>query len=250
MKKLMQNEWLKLRYNRTVIIFAMVMVGTGILFAAVPMYGYDNLVMWDYGIPGSIKYFGYTGGFIAMFTSAIAAGMFTQEFHTRTLHNALSCGVNRRKYILVKFLAYVITSFLIQFLDMFLSMLVKGILFGWMPPKYIYPNLGVTAIVSVLGNSAAMFAWMGIFALIANLFRNPAAAIFAGVAYYFLESFVLARDIHCYGDPFFVIAEANRFLDARRVLTPEFALLTLPCLLTGIVCFFLTYLVFVKKDMN
>ena len=252
MNKMIRNEWLKLRYNRMVIIFALVMFGISVIFATVPIHRWDRLVLWDYGIMAGIEFLCNAGGFIAVFMTAIAAGMFTQEYSIRTLHNAISCGVSRRKYILVKISVYIITCFLIQMVNLILYTVMKGIIFGWISPeyKYSYPHLELVAVVASLGGFAALFAWLSVFALLANLFRSPAAAMFAGVAFYYGENLLYNQNYPLYGDPLYSIIMIRHFLKSGHVLTPEFAALSLPCLVTGGICFSLTYLVFLKKDMN
>lgn len=250
MKRLLQNELLKLRYNRMSIVFAVLMVGCGAFTAVIPRFP-GQITTFDYGVMASMRYLNEAGGLSAVLMTGIAAGLIAQEFNNKTIHNALSCGVSRRKYFLTKTCLYMASCFLVHLVTLLLYTFIRGAVFGFFPPYYRYRNLMIVTIVVHLGDAAVLFAYMSIFLLFAILFRNPAAVIFSGVAYYYLESWLpMIHGISFYGAPFYAIAGISPLVISGRVLSAEYAVLTLPCIATGIVFLSLAYLIFMKKDIN
>ena len=250
MKRLLQNELLKLRYNRMSIVFAMLMIGFGAFSAVMPRFP-GQITTWDYGVMASMRYLYYVGGLTAVLMTGISAGMIAQEFNNRTIHNALSCGVSRKKYFFTKTYLYMAFCFLTHLVTLLLFTVIKGAVFGFFPPYSRYRNLMIVTIVVHLGEAAVLFAYMSVFLLLAILFHNPAVVIFSGVACYYLESWLPVIDgISFYGDPFYAIDGIDPLVMSGRVLSAKFAALTLPCIVTGIVFLSLAYLIFMKKDIN
>lgn len=232
------------------IVFAVLMVACGAFTAVIPRFP-GQITTFDYGVMASMRYLNEAGGLVAILMIGIAAGLITQEFNNRTIHNALSCGVSRRKYFFIKTCLYMASCFMIHLVTLLFFTVIRSAIFGFFPPYYRYRNLIIVTIVVHLGDAAVLFAYMSVFLLFAILFRNPAAVIFSGVAYYYLESWVPMIDsISFYGAPFYAIAGISPLVISGRVLSAEFAALTLPCIVTGIVFLSLAYLIFMKKDIN
>ena len=250
MKRLLQNELLKLRYNRMSIVFAVLMIGFGAFSAVMPRFP-GQITTWDYGVMASMRYLYCVGGFTAFLMTGISAGTITQEFNNRTIHNALSCGVSRKKYFFTKMWLYVAFCFLIHLVTLLLFTVIGGAVFGFFPPDYRYCNLMTVTIVVHLGEAAVLFAYMSVFLLLAILFRNPAVVIFSGVAYYFLENWITTIDsVSFYGVPSYALARIDSLVLSGHVLSVELVALTLPCIVTGIIFLSLAYFIFMKKDIN
>ena len=60
----------------------------------------------------------------------------------------------------------------------------------------------------------------------------------------------MIHGISFYGAPFYAIAGISPLVISGRVLSAEYAVLTLPCIATGIFFLSLAYLIFMKKDIN
>ncbi len=188
MKKYIHNEWLKLRYNRIIFVFA----GIGLAFcifaaAVVPL---QELTVYDYAWMASTEFLKNVGVIVSFLMVGIAAGIFSMDFKQHTVQNALSCGVSRNEIFLSKICVYYSFGFLVHLISLLLYTVLVGLIVGWASPHFLYPHLAATMLVFHLGEAVIVFFYMSCFLFLGMIFRNPGAHVFMGFVVFYADLWI------------------------------------------------------------
>ncbi len=252
MGKHIRNEWLKLMYNRIVFVFAGIGVAFCIFAASITLL--EELTVYSYALLASMEFLRRVGAIVGFLMVGIAAGIFSMDFKQHTVHNALGCGVSRNEIFFSKAFVYYSFGFLVYLISFLIYTILVGVLVGWTSPYYHYPQLAATMIVSHLGEAVIVFFYMSCFLFLGMIFRNPASLVFAGFAVCYADVWVASLAVNGnfrpYWSPMYLTEMMKYYLRNKLVLSADFVMLFIPCLITGCLLLFMAYLIFQKRDID
>lgn len=248
MKRLIQNELLRIKYSRRIFIFLVFSLLFVIMDGSFPVqYRYR---MTEYGYMAAIWYLRMTATVVFAFMAPVAAELVTREFRDGTIHNALSCGISRKKYFCVKTSCYFCICTVHLLGSLIVYFILRCIIAGYNPMHFSYPDYGLVNLVYLLGEFIILFAYASLYLLFSFIFRQPAVTYLSGLVVITLEATIINGNTSWYGGPLITEIFMYELLEQEKVLTWEFASHLLPCLGLCILFVGLAYKIFLKKDIN
>lgn len=248
MGSLFRNEWLKLKYNKTIWLFW----GMGIVLVALMgmLNAERDLEMNLYGYTASFAYMRMAGTFVVMLLAPVAGAVFTQEFKQGTMHNTLSCGVSRLQYFAVKAVCVFAADLAMFLLCLAEYVCVRTAVKGWVPgSQAAYPDYGLASLAFQSGTILLLCAYIALFILVAVSVRKPAIVYLSGAAAVMGE-IALMNYAPGYRGVIPAVIHMYDMAAEGRVLTPEFAGLFFQGAVMGIAFLALAVLIFLKRDIN
>lgn len=247
MKRLFVNEWIKIKYSRLLwLLYGGILVFV-LLFGASPS---GTMRPLDNGFPASFGYMSMCATTIMIFLSPMVGIFFTQELQQGTMHNTLSCGVDRGRYFVVKTICAVASGMGIYLLSVLEYTFLRIILSGVRTASVQVPDCGLaTVLLFQLGCCVQQFTFITFFLLISVLSRKTAIVNLAGIVACFAEA-MLSMSVPWYRGPLAsALASYDLWLEGK-VLTMEFLRQYGQCAVMSITFLALAYLIFRRRDIN
>ncbi len=247
MKKLFVNEWIKIKYSRMLWFLYGGILAFVLLLGASPS---GTMRPLDNGFPASFGYMSLCVTTIIIFLSPMVGIFFTRELQQGTMHNTLSCGVDRGRYFMVKTICAIASGTGIHVISVFEFTILRIATGGFRPVSVQIPHCGfATALLFQLGCCVQQFTYIAFFLLISVLFRKTAIVNLAGIVTCFAEA-MLSRSVSWYRGPIAsVLASYDLWLEGK-VLTMEFLRQYGQCAVMSMAFLALAYLIFRRRDIN
>lgn len=254
MSDLFKNELLKLKRSKSVkalfwyfILFS--------VFCALFYSGADNRQYGFYAPFEAACMSGASGFFLF---AAIAAEQVANEFSQGIIHNAISCGVERRGYFIAKTCSTLGITAFIYLSNLLVLCLCRNVFRPFDPYSLRCSRYWQKAVVFNLAALMALLCYMSLFICIAYLCRR-------GVMTFVTSMLITIVDYMCFagndglqntfGSPLAVVMGMTKNMiptgaSSDRLLEPGFFLMLLPSLCMGAVSLIVAYQVFKRVDIN
>lgn len=254
MRDLFKNELLKLKRSKSVKVLFWYFVIYSIL-GALFFHGADEDSIARSGFSAPFMTFAMHGSSGFFFYAAIAAGLVANEFSQGTIHNAISCGVERRSYFIAKTCCLLGITVFLYLTNTLVHSLANiaissfdpyGLLFSRYWPKVFIYNL-----VAIL----LLLSYMSLFICIAYLCRK-------GVMTFVVSFLVTDVDLISYAKigtgkingpvsmMWQMLEMIQTDLSSNRLLEPDFFLMLIPSLCMGVISLAVAYQLFKRTDIN
>lgn len=246
MGRLFKNELMKLKYSRTLWLFWGVVLGLVLLFSVVPGIYFE---LESYGYTTAFVYMRNCGTFVLMFLAPIAGSMFTLEFYQGTMQNTLSCWVSRPQYFAVKVLCLFVTGILVYLSALVVFVGIRSLRLGFRPEGMVYPDYGLSSLAFHGGTCLLLCTYMALYILISLLVKRPGVVYLSGAIATVVET-SLMNTVPGYSGVIPTVVRMYEMAEERRVLTGEFAGLFVQSSVMCAAFLLLSYLIFLRKDIN
>jgi len=249
MKKLFINEWTKIKYSRLLwILFAGILAL--VLVMGMGVQGMADRGFWYVGVTSSFEFMSTCASMVMMLLAPVAGIFFTQELQDGTMHNTLSCGISRSQYFAVKAICTIVSGLGIYLATVLLYFLTRTICAGYAPLPGTYPDCGpAIAVVYQLNCCIQVLTYLTSFLLVSVLAKRTYIVNLAGLVIWSGES-ILTFSVSFWKGPLNSILVSHDLWTEGRVFTVDFLRQSLFCLGLSIVFLALSYLVFIKRDIN
>lgn len=252
MSNLLLNELLKLKKSKTVKVVICIMMVYSLFIALFPGEGY--LYRSGFSAPFLMLICYGSLGFWA--NAAIVSEQIGGEFKSGTIHNTLSSGMERKKYFIAKVISLYGITAAIYLASAFFLFLCQNLIFGYDPEGLIFSGYWTKVLVYQLGALFVIFGWVSLSVFFSYLLQTAVASFVAMVVASFVElflslKFLYDRDI-VIGGPTNTVWVMQRMLltDTDRILSTDFLITLLPCILLIAASIGGAYYLFQKTDIN
>lgn len=251
---LFKNELLKLKRSKSVKVLFWYFVSYSIL-AALFFHGANEGSVAQSGFSAPFRAFGMHGASGFFFYAAIAAGLVANEFSQGTIHNAISCGVERRSYFIAKTCCLLgITVFLYLTNTLVLSLADISIS-SFDPYGLLYSRYWQKVFIYNLAAILLLLSCMSLFICIAYLCRRGVMTFVVSMLIISLDFILFARiNPGKVSGPVSVMSQMLEMiktdLSSNRLLEPDFFLMLVPSLCMGVISLAVAYQLFKRTDIN
>ncbi len=254
MNNLLKNELLKLKRSKSV----------KVLFWYFVIYSILGTLFFHRADAGSFERSGFSAPFLTFamhgssgffFYASVAAGLVANEFSQGTIHNAISCGVERRRYFLSKICCLLGVTVFLYLTNVLVRSLAQSIFSSFDPYGILYSRYWQKVLVYNLAAILLLLSSMSLFICIAYLCRR-------GVMTFVISLLATDADLIWYSrisrdKPVGPVSVMWQMLDmagtdssSDRLLEPGFLLLLLPSLCMGAISLIVAYQLFKRADIN
>lgn len=254
MSDLFKNELLKLKRSKSVKILFWYFVVYSVL-AALFFHRADESPFTRSGFSAPFMTFAMHGTSGFFLYAAVAAGLVANEFSQGTIHNAISCGVERRRYFIAKICSLLGCTAFLYLSNMFVHSLAESAISSFDPHGLLYSRYWQKVLVYNLAAILLLQSCMSLFICIAYLCRKS-------VMTFVVSMLITELDFIWYfkigqgkiGGPVSVMWQMLEMIEtepsSNRLLEPGFFLMLVPSLCMGVVSLVVSYQLFKRTDIN
>lgn len=254
MSDLFKNELLKLKRSKSVKILFWYFVIYSIL-GALFFSGADEDSIARSGFSAPFLTFAMHGSSGFFFYAAIAAGLVANEFSQGTIHNAISCGVERRRYFIAKTSCLLGITVFLYLTNMLVFSLAQTAITSFDPYGLLYSRYWQKVFVYNLAAILLLLSYMSLFICIAYLCRRGVMTFVVSFLITNLDLIWFSKTGHDKaGGPLSVMWQMMEMirtdLSSNRLLEPDFFLMLIPSLCMGVISLVVAYHLFKRTDIN
>lgn len=254
MTDLFKNELLKLKRSKSIKVLFWYFVAYSIIGAL--FYGGSNGDSFSRsGFSAPFMTFAMHGASGFFFYAAAAAGLVANEFSQGTIHNAISCGVERRRYFIAKTCCLLGVTVFLYLSNVLVHSLAQNAISSFDPYGLLYSRYWQKVLVFNLAAILLLLSYMSLFICIAYLCRRGVMTFVVSMVITTLELFLYSksnpREI---GGPLSVMWQMMEIVktdvSSDRLLEPDFFLMLIPSLCMGVISLAAAYQLFKRADIN
>ena len=254
MNDLLKNELLKLKRSKSVKVLFWYFVIYSIL-GALFFHGADESSVMRSGFFAPFATFAMHGAAAFFFYAAVAAGLVADEFSQGTIHNAISCGVERRRYFIAKICCLLGITVFLYLSNTLVHCLAEIVISSFDPYGLLYSRYWQKVLVYNLAAILLLLSCMSLFICIAYLCRKGVKTFVVSMLIIVLDNFLYARigpdKINSPVSLMWQMFEMIRTdLSSNRLLEPDFFLMLVPSLCMGAISLTVAYQLFKRTDIN
>ena len=254
MSGLFKNELLKLKRSKSVKVLFWYFVIYSIL-AALFFHGANEDSIARSGFSAPFLTFGMHGSSGFFFYASIAAGLVANEFSQGTIHNAISCGVERRSYFIAKTCCLLGITVFLYLTNTLVHSLANIAISSFDPYGLLFSRYWQKVFIYNLAAILLLLSCMSLFICIAYLCRR-------GVMTFVVSMLITDVDLISYAKigpgkvngPVSLMWQMLRMsetdLSSNRLLEPDFFLMLVPSLCMGVISLVVAYQLFKRTDIN
>lgn len=254
MGDLFKNELLKLKRSKSVKVLFWYFVIYSIL-GALFFHGANEDSVARSGFFAPFMTFAMHGSSGFFFYASIAAGLVASEFSQGTIHNAISCGVERRSYFIAKTCCLLGITVFLYLTNTLVHSLAEIVISSFDPYGLLYSRYWQKVFIYNLAAILLLLSCMSLFICIAYLCRKGVMTFVVSMLIINLDFISNARiNPGKINGPLSVMWQMLEMvktdLSSNRLLEPNFFLMLIPSLCMGVVSLVMAYQLFKRTDIN
>lgn len=249
-----KNELLKLKRSKSVKVLFWYFVVYSII-GALFYNGADQNSVVRSGFFAPFLTFSMHGASGFFFYAAIAAGLVANEFSQGIIHNAISCGVERRKYFITKTCCLLGITVFLYLTNVLVHSLAQNAVSSFDPYGLLYSRYWQKVLAYNFAAILLLLSSMSLFICIAYLCRR-------GVMTFVVSFLITDVDFISYAKlgpgkvngPVSMMWQMLKMvetdLSSNQLLEPNFFLMLIPSLCMGAISLIVAYQLFKRTDIN
>lgn len=251
---LFKNELLKLKRSKSVKVLFWYFVIYSIL-GALFFHGANEGSVARSGFFAPFMTFSMHGASGFFFYAAIASGLVANEFSQGTIHNAISCGVERRSFFIAKTCCLLGITVFLYLTNTLVHSLAEIAISSFDPYGLLYSRYWQKVFIYNLAAILLLLSCMSLFICIAYLCRRGVMTFVVSMLIISLDFIWYARiDAGNVSGPVSVMSQMSEMirtdLSSNRLLEPDFFLMLVPSLCMGVISLVVAYQLFKRTDIN